>query len=271
MLYDRDYNLGLTQQELDEYEEITGQKYYEQPHAQKGTFGIVNKWYEYPIAARMYRTLFPNYCLDNVQLTNDFTIEQKNKDYLIFLESCKNEREVLNHIKDNRSYHIIGSLLRAMSLRVGHHGTFLFPEFQLGNMYKADYLLAGKGSGGYEFLLVELESPYGNITLKNGDLGSEFRDGISQIKDWRRWLPQNYNSFSDTMKKYKHPNMTLPDEFYTLDQSRFHYAVVAGRRTDFTDLTYTIARETQISDNIALFHYDNLYDFANSLIGKYTY
>ena len=40
---------------------------------------------------------------------------------------------------------------------------------------------------------------------------------------------------------------------------------------DFTDLTYTIQRERKQADDIAILHYDNLYDFANTLIGKTTY
>ena len=52
----------------------------------------------------------------------------------------------------------------------------------MGNLYKADYLIIGKSLEGYEFILVKLESPYENITLKDGQLGAEFRDGISQLE-----------------------------------------------------------------------------------------
>lgn len=118
---------------------------------------------------------------------------------------------------------------------------------------------------------VELESPYGNITLKDGQLGAEFRDGISQLEDWKRWLPANYSSFGEIMRKYKNSAFDLPEEFYVLDMSRFHYVVVAGRRTDFRDKTYIIKRERKKADDIDIIHYDNLFDFSNNLIGKQTY
>ncbi len=147
----------------------------------------------------------------------------------------------------------------------------LFQKLYLGNSYKADYLLVGKSSGGYEFIFIELESPYGNITLKDGQLGAEFRDGISQLEDWKRWLPANYSSFGEIMRKHKNSARDLPEEFYILDMSRFHYVVISGRRSDFQDKTYIIKRERKKADDIDIIHYDNLYDFSNNLIGKLTY
>ena len=73
------------------------------------------------------------------------------------------------------------------------------------------------------------------------------------------------------MRKYKNSAFDLPEEFYVLDMSRFHYVVVAGRRTDFRDKTYIIKRERKKADDIDIIHYDNLFDFSNNLIGKQTY
>ncbi len=131
--------------------------------------------------------------------------------------------------------------------------------------------LLEKSSRGYEFIFIELESPYGNITLKDGQLGAEFRDGISQLEDWKRWLPANYSSFGEIMRKHKNSARDLPEEFYILDMSRFHYVVISGRRSDFQDKTYIIKRERKKADDIDIIHYDNLYDFSNKLIGKLTY
>lgn len=268
VLYSRDYNLGLTEQEKEQYKVVAGREFGEK---RTSGFGRANNPAKYPKAARLCQTLFPNNFLDFIDLRDGDNIVNKNRQFLEFLNTCKNEREILNYIRETESYHIIGSLLRGMALRIGHHGAFLFPEFQLSNKYQVDYLLVGKSSGGYEFVLVELENPYGNIMLKDGNLGAEFRDGISQIDEWKRWLQNNYTSFSETLKKYKNIGFDLPDEFYTLDLSRFHYVVIAGRRNDFTELTYTITREKKKKEDITLLHYDNLYDFSNLLIDKVTY
>ena len=73
------------------------------------------------------------------------------------------------------------------------------------------------------------------------------------------------------MSKHKYSARDLPEEFYILDMSRFHYVVISGRRSDFQDKTYIIKRERKKADDIDIIHYDNLYDFSNNLIGKLTY
>ena len=55
------------------------------------------------------------------------------------------------------------------------------------------------------------------------------------------------------------------------DSTRIHYAVVAGRRTDFNDVTYRQKRSIKNQNNINLIHYDNLIDLSRNLIGKNTY
>ena len=210
MLYSRDYNLGLTEQEKEQYKIIAGREYREK---KTSGFGNVNNPAKYPKAARLCQTLFPNNFLDFIDLRDSEDIAKRNSQFLDYLNICKNEREILNYIKVSENYHIIGSLLRGMSLRIGHHGAFLFPEFQLSNKYQVDYLLLGKSSGGYEYVLIELENPYGKITINDGDLGAEFRDGISQIQEWKRWLQTNYASFSETFKKYKNKEIDYQMNF----------------------------------------------------------
>ena len=269
MLYKRDYLLGLTTEEKQQYKEVTGREFGEK---RVRGFGRVNNFLTYPKAARMCKSLFPNNYLDVAELHNHERLQKANDEFFTLLNNKEcTERAILNFIRDKEYYHIIGSLIWGLSINTGNHGAYLFPEFQLGNSYKADYLIMGKSSGGYEFVLVELESPYGKITLKDGQLGEEFRDGISQLEDWRRWLPTNYSSFGEIMRKHKNKSLDLPEEFYTLDMSRFHYVVIAGRRSDFKDKTYIIKRERKKTDDINIIHYDSLFDFSNNLIGKITY
>lgn len=209
MLYERDYHLGLTETEEQQYEEITGRKFWEK---RVSGFGRVNNFMAYPKAARMCKSLFPNNYLDVAELRDVERLEHANEEFLSLLDNTEcTERSILNFIREKEYYHIIGSIIWGLSINIGNHGAYLFPEFQLGSSYKADYLLLGKCSGGFEFIFVELESPYGNITLKDGQLGAEFRDGISQLEDWKRWLPANYSSFGEIMRKYKNSAFDLPE------------------------------------------------------------
>lgn len=137
----------------------------------------------------------------------------------------------------------------------GHPDAFIFPEFQLGNSYQVDFLLVGKNSSGYHFIFVELEDPYKQITLKDGELGNAFIKGIRQTRDWKHWLEQDFQSLSTVFTRYKHPQMTLPPEFFKYDSSQIHYIVIAERRENFNEKTYRLSRMSKLQDNTALLHY----------------
>ena len=266
-LYDRNY-FELMEDEINEW------KILKKKEVIKST-GKVNirkpMFRKYPKAVRHYLSLLPNNYLDIEDLKKEVVLKDLVSNFHNLLDNeSVIESDIVKFIKDNNAYFIIGSILKS-NYNFGHHDTFIIPEFMLGNSYKADYLLIGKNSGGYEFVFVELENPYGKITLKDGNLGDTFRKGIKQIIDWDEWLEANYTSLRETFIKYKHPNMQLPDEFLILDKSRIHYLVIAGRRHDFNEKTYREKRRYKDTQKITLLHYDNLYDSAKDVIGKPTY
>ena len=222
---------------------------------------------DYPKAVRHHISLFPNNYLDIMELQDTERLKGlvEGLRQILDLEETK-ERDIIKYLKQTEAYFIIGSLLKHYRT-FGHHKTFVFPEFQLGNSYKPDYLIVGKGSGGFEFVLVELEAPSGNITMSKGELGEAFRKGLNQIEDWDSWIDSSYASLKETFDKCKKSDETLPEEFTHLDKSRIHYVVIAGRRTDFTEKTYAIRRK----NNKLILHYDNLLDLSENIIGKKTY
>ncbi|MBM7557998.1 Shedu anti-phage system protein SduA domain-containing protein [Halanaerobacter jeridensis] len=260
----------MSEDELEKWQEIKDK---EEENGIKIGNTIIRKnlFLEYPKAARHYLSLFPNNYLDIKVLQNIERLTSLNKSFLKKINSDSViENQLLNFINNNNAYHIIASILKA-EFNFGHHEAYIFPEFMLGNTYRADYLLVGKNSGGYEFTFIELESPKGNITLKSGEKGEVIRKGIKQVRDWNIWLESNYSNLIETFKRYKHPKKALPESFYKLDKSRIHYVVVAGRREDFKERTYRIKRDLKSSSKITLLHYDNLYDNANKIVGENTY
>lgn len=214
-------------------------------------------------------TLFPKNYLDIRELRKDSFVREVRSQFEDLINNRDTmERDILKFINDNKYWLIIGLLQKNFSIDnygAGHHFTYVFKEFPLGSSYRADYLIVGKGSGGYQFVFVELESPYrrGNNkpTKGTGELGGVFRDGIKQIKEWKRWLDKYYSNLSSIFKAKKNKTMQLPNDFLEYDPTRMHFVVVAGRRKDFTDLTYSERRDAA-QDNIPkiLLHYDNLID-----------
>lgn len=251
--------------------QIESSQHTESSQVTKRRFGSI---FNEPIELRHYNSLFPNnhillmqYKKDN-HITDE-TNELTEKFYSLIHDDKTKERDILNFINKTPAYHIIMSILNAGIYMFGNHGTYLFPEFPLGNTYRADYLIIGKSSGGYDFLFVELESPNGSVTIKNGQLGVVYRKGQIQIYDWQNWIEGNFDIFSDYLNTQK-GHMPLPIEFVKYDSTRFHYAVVAGLRSDYDETTYRLRRK-ETTNNLLLLHYDNLYDAAIGLNERNTF
>lgn len=265
--YERDYTV-LTSAERSEYDQILEKE----KVSKLGELDIrVNLFREYPKAARHFMSLFPNNYLDIVDLDKSEEIKSVVNQFLTKLDngSITDERDITKFVKEVKAYYVIGSIFNYYDF--GHHEAFIFPEFQLSSTFKVDYLLIGRNSDGYSFIFVELEHPIKQITLTDGELGNAFRKGIKQAKDWKNWLYGNFSTFTSTMKKYKHPDKQLPDEFYTLDPTRCNYVVVAGRREDLNDTTRRIRREHLEEQKIRLLHYDNIRDSTLALIEQRNY
>lgn len=265
---DRDY-FYITEEENKEYQMIYESECFDK-NGNKLPIGRKNKYREYPKAIRHNQSLFPNQFMDPVDLENEVELKDGINKFqnLIYNKNTK-EIDILRHINSNESYYIIASIIKHYNF--GHHATYLFKEFQLGVSYRADYLLVGQSSGGFEFIFIELESCYGKITLKDGEFGESIRKGLNQIDDWKIWLEENYCSLSEIYSKFKNKSEGLPMEFIKYDSSRIHFVVVAGTRNDFNDKTYRLKRNLLNDKRIKLLHYDNLIDFSYSLIGENSY
>lgn len=217
-----------------------------------------------------FESLFPNYYLNN------FDIRSNRNDYVrklqLFIELLDNkkitERDILNFIRQNDAQFIISSALKYTNY--GHHDRYIFQEVALPPNHQADFLIIGKNSHGYHFLLIELENPYGGITVKDGDFGTTFRKGISQIEDWKSWMDKNFETLRNVLSKLKGPKVHLPIEFFEYDSTRFQYVVIAGRRENFSEKTYRLSRQLQRQGTI-LIHYDNLTEETKNIIeaGRY--
>ena len=189
--------------------------------------------------------LFPLNFLDTVYLED----KEDKKDSLnefISLISDKNtlESNVTDYI-NSWHFYLIGGLVKHYYY-FGHHSAYLFPEFKLGTSYEVDYLVIGKNSDGFHFLFIELEAvnrkTNKSIVTIDGREGDAIRAGLNQVNDWVTWLQGNYSSFVEALKKFKNEERELPEEFYVYDSTRFHFAVIAGRRSDYSKKIRRVTR-----------------------------
>jgi hypothetical protein len=230
-----------------------------------------NYWNSLPLAVVHYKQLFPNNYLNTSGIKENARFTSIRNEFELLLDSGASERQVLNFIRDREASFIIASIFKNQCYNFGHHAAFAFREFELPPNYKVDFLLAGKNSGGYEFIFIELESPTGRITAADGELGEVFRKGLKQVEDWEVWLEANYANIRLVYDKALGHGKRLPREFMEFDATRIHFVVVAGRRKDFSDRTYRRKRKLLRKQGVLLLHYDNLLDTTATLINHGSY
>jgi hypothetical protein len=266
MLYQRDYRI-LTAEERIAYDKAKS--------IQKKKFGFsyndLMKFHRtMPLAGYHYDSLFPNNLLCIAALDKKTPLEAKLDGLKQLLDNKEGEQKILNYINSQESHFIIGSMLKR-GFDIGHHQTYVFKEFGLPPNFVADYLIVGKNSGGYEFVFVELESAYGQITTKDGGFGACIRAGLKQIEDWDEYIDGNFTNLNLLFQNAKQTGTHLPDEFYKLDKTRIHYAIIAGRRADFKDKTYRKQRKLREERKIHLLHYDSLLETTQRLLKDGNY
>lgn len=260
-LYERDY-FTLTENEIAEKQQVD----IAHGNTPEHKFGHVNCFCSYPKAIRHNDSLFPNNYLDIVDLKDAEELGRQCDGFERLLsDRTITELDIKRYIQNNKYYHIPASIF--VNYNFGHHEAVLFKEFQLGTSYKADYLLAGRGSGGWQFVFVEFENPYGRVVLGDGTFGEVIRSGLNQVNDWKEFVEGNFPTVSSEFRKYT--TKVLPAEFYTYDASRMHYVVVAGRRDAYVDKANRLRRACE--SEIKILHYDNLLDDARRLIGAKSY
>lgn len=269
-LYDRDFNI-ITDEENLLWEKLKEQ---EKVVLNGKPSDLIRKslYTKYPVAVRHFLSLFPNNLLDSVELRSESeSLKNKLKDFNILIENPQTtERQILNFIKDKKAYFLIGAILKS-NYRFGHHSLFIFPEFRLPPNFQVDYLIIGENSDGHHFVFVELENPYGQITISDGSYGETIRKGVKQIDDWEIWLEESFSHLRLVFEQALSKTEKLPREFTVFDKTRMHYVVVAGRRNDYNDKTYRLRRSNLEQRKLQVFHYDNLVDFATETIGTHSY
>ena len=179
--------------------------------------------------------------------------KRESKDLLEVINSANKESDVQSYIKKNKKWFIPLSILKAYDF--GHHFSCVVPEYNLGAEYRLDYLLIGKNSLGYQFVFVEFEDVNVEYKLKTENSESnKVRKGLSQIRDWKRWINQNINYFlnADGIKEFS--SNVFP--------WGFRYALVVGRRDNMDETSNQLRGDLQREVDVTIMSYDRLVDYV---------
>ena len=126
------------------------------------------------------------------------------------LESGEGERPLLGWLKEN-------PLVLTHTLRFCRYAA---AEFPFGTDFRADFVVLGPFSGGFDVHFIELEPPDAPLFTKNGTPAKRLAGAIAQVDSWRLFIERNRNCVLR-----ERPESPVGGE----DQRRqFHCRVVSG-------------------------------------------
>lgn len=181
--------------------------------------------------------------------------------FLEILNTAKKENDVQKYIKNNQRWFIPGSILKNYDF--GHHEAFLLSEPALGAEYRADYLVLGKNSIGYQIILVEFEDVNVDYVLTTTNSESmSVRKGLTQIQDWKRWMDDN--------RTYFLRSTGLDSISGNIPTWGIHYCLVVGRRERMNDVANKLrGQRIRETPGLKIITYDRIVDNISALGNGY--
>lgn len=204
-----------------------------------------------PVELKEFYNIPDNY-IDLYEYRYSCDFNQESEDFLSVVDSAKKENDAQKYIKNNNKWFIPGSIFRNYDF--GNHCAFIVPEQKLGAEYIADYMLLGKNSIGFQIILVEFEDV--NVKYKISTSNTEsgpVRKGLTQIKDWKRWMDSNREYFLKSCG-LEHLKENIPSW-------GIHYCLVVSRRKLMDDASNAMRGQTQHeTPGLTIITYDRLVD-----------
>ena len=176
---------------------------------------------------------------------------------LAALNSASKEADIQHYIKANRKWFTPGSIMADYDF--GHHEAYIVPEQALGAEYCADYMLLGSNSIGFHIVLVEFEDVNVDYKLLSSNAETEaVRKGLTQIRDWKRWMADNRAYFLESCG--------LGQISRNIPQWGVHYCLVVSRRSRMNDIANQMRGQTQHeTPELHIVTYDRLVDNVRKL------
>lgn len=170
----------------------------------------------------------------------DKTPKRVSTEFRKLLETATKEQELQKFLESNPKL-----LVQVVG---GGHGRWVLPQKKLGVQYATDFIVGERHSFGYDWLLVELESPSARMFNKNGDPSAALGHAIRQIQDWRAWLKSNRDY---AIRSRAQNGLDLPD----IDQNT-PGLILMGRETLQGQETNELRRQICDANKIKIHSYD---------------
>ncbi len=186
--------------------------------------------------------------------------------FLTALKSSTGERKMHLFFKQHPA------LIYQHTVPCGGHDDYVISEFEIGNEYKADFVVLNSYSGGWDIAFIELEPVGAKLFNKDRTPSRELRSAIRQIDDWRRFIRQSQDYFLKQLTRAAQRSDLLHPELergsrepisgpgWTLRDTRntfsYSYQIVIGRRANFSALDNELRGSYRTDHDVDIASYD---------------
>lgn len=156
----------------------------------------------------------------------------------LVLGSTRSERPVVRWLKSN-------PLVLCHAVCSFPFAEYVVAEFPFGSDYRADFVLLGPYSGGWEIHFVELEPPTEKLFIRGGVQAKRLREAVKQVDDWRSFIEKHRGCVIRELSKFARKKNLLRE--VTEDEPSdncgrpishpkstfdWYFSVIIGRRGD---------------------------------------
>jgi hypothetical protein len=140
----------------------------------------------------------------------------------------------------------------------GGHGRWVIPQKRMGAEHVPDFVIGDRHSFGFDWQMVEIESPSAKVFTKSGDPSKTLNHAIRQITDWRSWLKRNQDYAS---RRREENGLGLVDI-----ASDVKGLIIIGRRANIASSTNERRRQLCSDLKIDIHSYDWVVDILQGRI-----
>jgi hypothetical protein len=195
------------------------------------------------------------------------------------IDSSTSEHPIVQWLKQKENACILPLAVKMFPL-----GKYALPEFSFGTDYRADFVVMGRFSGGFDIQFIEMEPPNVPLFTRAGIPAKRFAGALSQVRDWKayveknrgivlkelaksaekeallltRWIRNPKGSFS-SRSPYSPLSIYHPEAGFNWD-----YHIVIGRRTSLSEEHLGKKAAFHNTDSVEVMTYDRLIDAAKA-------
>jgi hypothetical protein len=194
------------------------------------------------------------------------------------IDSSTTERPIVQWLKQKENACIL-----PLAVKMFPVGKYALPEFRFGTDYRADFVVMGPFSGGFDIQFIEMEPPNVPLFTRAGIPAQRLAGALAQVRNWKSYVEKNRGIVLKELfklaekealllRRWMNPKGSFSSRSPYSPLSPWHpeagfnwdYHIVIGRRTSLSEEHLGKKAAFHNTDSVEVMTYDRLIDAAKA-------